>query len=484
MDTMIQSYMEETEDMLQKAEECIIRLEIEDSSADINELFRIAHTIKGSSHMVGYEDIGNLMHRIEDMLDCTRNGSILFDQRIVSLCFEGFDIVKKMLRFKIEPCSFERMDENTLDSLRISENIAMFIKANKKEEEKLEVKQPELGIISTLLKKEPTGKNKYYITFFIEEDAPMISPVILMILRGIEDIGTLVYSSKTDEFFSGGATDTKSTAFEVIMSTDAQEAELYTYFALFYVEKINIINLTRTIHKENDYYFNEIDRTPFIILRVLKSLYDIVFRQPEEFKGKKEERATIESLQAEVTSAFASRKDKRNTERYLKEFSDLFNLIMKLYDGRLRPKEKLFMIGQEQMIKLMDHLYNEIKGKYIIRTYKAEKKEFIQNLNHFIEMIHKATTLIIFIDISRLNILHEIEIKDLIEIKRLLQDQMIEMIMITKGTSARKIMNIFDCIRPIEEFKVFPSEMDAILDIFRSKDSYERISVKAKELEY
>ena len=63
MDTMIESYMEETEDMLQRAEECIIRLEMEYSDLDVNELFRIAHTIKGSSYMVGYEDIGKIMHK-------------------------------------------------------------------------------------------------------------------------------------------------------------------------------------------------------------------------------------------------------------------------------------------------------------------------------------------------------------------------------------------------------------------------------------
>lgn len=100
MDAMIQSYMEETEEMLQRAEECLIQLEMEYSSASVNELFRIAHTIKGSSHMVGYEDIGNLMHKIEDMLDCARNETIPFDEKIASLCFDGLDTVKKCCSLK------------------------------------------------------------------------------------------------------------------------------------------------------------------------------------------------------------------------------------------------------------------------------------------------------------------------------------------------------------------------------------------------
>lgn len=95
MDTLIQSYLEETEDMLQNAEECIIKLETEFSVSEINELFRIAHTIKGSSYMVGYEDIGSLMHKLEDMLDLVRNGSISFNRDITAFYFEGIDIVKK-----------------------------------------------------------------------------------------------------------------------------------------------------------------------------------------------------------------------------------------------------------------------------------------------------------------------------------------------------------------------------------------------------
>jgi len=191
MDAMIQYYMEETEDMLQKAEECLIRLEMEYSSTDVNELFRIAHTIKGSSQMVGYEDIGDIMHKIEDMLDGARNNSILFDQSIVSLCFKGLDMVKKMLQHKKEQGSQEMMDDFINDATRIKEMIEAFIRANKKGGEKNATEESAKGIVSSLLNKKPKGKNRFYITFFIEEDAPMVSPVFMMILKTIGEMGIL-----------------------------------------------------------------------------------------------------------------------------------------------------------------------------------------------------------------------------------------------------------------------------------------------------
>ncbi len=379
MDDMMQAYMEETEDMLQRAEECIIRLEMEYSHGDVNELFRIAHTIKGSSHMVGYEDIGNLMHKIEDMLDCARNGSILFDQSIVSLCFEGLDIVKKILEYKREPGSQEILDNLTSAALRVNEMVEVFIRVNKKVEEKVVIEKPGLGIVSSHFTKKPKGKNKYYITFFFEEDAPMVSPVIMMILNTVEELGTLVYSSVDDSYFSESSGDMDIKTYDIIISTDIDETNLYTYFALFYIEKINIIDLTRSgVEKE----------------------------------------------------------------------------------------------------------HNNSKGNRIVSIFECEGNNFIPRLKNFISMVNKSLTLILLIDLSKLTILTENEVKALIEIKKQLEVQGIEIGFVVEGPYARRIINIFDSITQIEAFHVFGSERDAIVRIFSSEDFALRISKRVEDVKY
>lgn len=485
MDTMIQSYMEETEDMLQKAEECIIRLEMEYLSVDINELFRIAHTIKGSSHMVGYEDIGNLMHKIEDMLDCARNGSILFDQSIVSLCFEGLDTVKKMLQYKKEPGPQALMASLVNAASRINEMVEAFIRANKKEEEKTAAEQPTMGMVSSLLNKKPKGKNKYYITFFIEEDAPMVSPVLIMILKSVEDIGTLVYSSVTDSYFSGCPGDHEIKTFDIILCTDIDEAELYTYFALFYVERINIVDLTRSKLEENDHYFNDSDNTSYIIiLRAFMKLYNILFSQSKEFKINKEELNIIKTLYREAVDAFGRMKNRNKISTFIKDFNELYSLIIKIYGGQVGADEILCSNTQTQMVKLMERAYNYTKGKHIFSIFKSEKDGFMNRLRNFMGMVNKSSTLIILIDFSEFAILHENEVKDLIEIKKQLEDQNIEIGIIAEGSGARRIINIFDSIKPVKEFKVFGSELDAILGLFHSEDCFHRISKKVKDVQY
>jgi len=477
--------MEETEDMLQRAEECIIRLEIEYSSVDVNELFRIAHTIKGSSHMVGYEDIGNLMHKVEDMLDCARNGSILFDQSIVSLCFDGLDAVKKMLQYKKEPGPQEIMEGLVNSASTIREMVEVFIKVNKREEEKSIVIQQEMGIVSSLLNKKAKGKNKYYITFFIEEDAPMVSPILMIILNSFEDIGTLVYSSVGDNYFSGDSSSNEINTFDIIISTDIDEAELYTYFALFYVEKINIVDLTRSILEENDYCFNDTSYTPYVvILRAFMKLYNIFFIQPKEFKINKDEYSIIESLHCEVINAFGNMKNKNKINAFIKNFNEFYSLTLKIYDEQLGTDEKLYSNSHTLIVKLIEKLYNDIKGKYIFSIFKSQKDGFIHSLRNFIGMMNKSSTLIMLIDISKLSILHENEVKDLIEMKRLLEVQDIEINIISDGPDSRKIINIFDSIKSVEEFKVFRSELDAILGMFQSEDFFHRISEKIKDVQH
>lgn len=466
MDVMMQAYMEETEEMLQKAEECIIRLEMDYSAADVNELFRIAHTIKGSSHMVGYEEIGNLMHKIEDMLDCARNGTILFDQRIVSLCFEGLDNVKKLLQYKTEPGSEELMVSLTNSALKISETVEIFIRKNKKEEEKIPVAlKSETGIVSSLLNKEARGENKYYITFFIEEDAPMISPVLLLILQCVETIGTLMYSSVTDTYFDQGSVNAEVKTFDIMICTDIDEAELYTYFALFYVEKVNIVDMSRGKNEDNDHYFNNNYNNSYkTILTTSRKLYNLLFNKTNEF-NKKEELNVIETLHSDAISAFDNIKNE-NMKMFIKDFNEIYRLIIRIYDEKLNNDENIYSDIKSKMIKLLERGYNYTKGKYLFCVFKSEKEEFIHRFKNFIEMVNKSSTLIILIDLSRLELLQENEVKELIEIKKNLEGQEIEIGIIAESPTARRIINIFDSIKPVEEFNVFRSELEAIIGMF------------------
>jgi two-component system chemotaxis sensor kinase CheA len=88
-------FLEETDDILQTLDEDIIKLEKEDQKDDIlQRVFRAAHTLKGSSGMVGHVRMAEVTHAMENLLDKLRNKKIILNPRIVDLLLYSLDILK------------------------------------------------------------------------------------------------------------------------------------------------------------------------------------------------------------------------------------------------------------------------------------------------------------------------------------------------------------------------------------------------------
>ena len=84
MAPMLGVYEAETSELITAFDSIISRVEQEKTfePEDIAELFRCAHTIKGSSAMMGLESLSTLTHRAEDLFDLLRNDPTLADGRI------------------------------------------------------------------------------------------------------------------------------------------------------------------------------------------------------------------------------------------------------------------------------------------------------------------------------------------------------------------------------------------------------------------
>ena len=116
MEGMLDTYLLETESLLDKLDEMLIADEkVGDfSTDDVNEIFRIMHTIKGSSAMMEFTPLSNIAHHIEDMFFFIRDkgiDSLNGDQKseLFDLMFRSEDF----LRGGIEKVKAgEPLDEN------------------------------------------------------------------------------------------------------------------------------------------------------------------------------------------------------------------------------------------------------------------------------------------------------------------------------------------------------------------------------------
>jgi two-component system chemotaxis sensor kinase CheA len=89
---MMGVFLSEAEELLQLLEMGILNLEQQGESPPIiQNIFRIAHTLKGSSAAMGFEEMKQLTHEMENILDKIRNQLLPVTQQVVDILFQCLD---------------------------------------------------------------------------------------------------------------------------------------------------------------------------------------------------------------------------------------------------------------------------------------------------------------------------------------------------------------------------------------------------------
>lgn len=98
MGQYLEIFIEESKEHLQSCNEQLLLLEKNPHDLSIvNEIFRSAHTLKGMSATMGYEDLANLTHKMENVLDAIRNEKIVVTPEILDIVFLAVDDLETMV---------------------------------------------------------------------------------------------------------------------------------------------------------------------------------------------------------------------------------------------------------------------------------------------------------------------------------------------------------------------------------------------------
>jgi two-component system chemotaxis sensor kinase CheA len=91
-------FISESREHLRAMNELIVSLEKEAGNREkIDSLFRSAHSIKGMAASMGYGDIAELAHKIEDLMDKVRKGIMEFESGVADLLLAGADCMEAMI---------------------------------------------------------------------------------------------------------------------------------------------------------------------------------------------------------------------------------------------------------------------------------------------------------------------------------------------------------------------------------------------------
>ncbi len=114
-----QVYIDESEEELDGLVEAILKLEGEPQQAEaLHKAFRMLHSLKGSSGMLGFEVVGNFAHELEDRFERYRSGQAVLDRDTTTLVLKCVDYFRSFLDRLRGGDSFEDDPSGLLDQLR------------------------------------------------------------------------------------------------------------------------------------------------------------------------------------------------------------------------------------------------------------------------------------------------------------------------------------------------------------------------------
>lgn len=120
MNAYLSMFIDESNDHLQSLNENLLRLESEPEELSIvQNIFRSAHTLKGMSATMGFEDLAALTHEMENVLDLVRNSKLKMDSFIFDTLFKGLDALEAMVQDIVDGGTGKADVTSIVESLQI-----------------------------------------------------------------------------------------------------------------------------------------------------------------------------------------------------------------------------------------------------------------------------------------------------------------------------------------------------------------------------
>ena len=94
-----EEFTSEAEELLESLSRDLVDFEAQGQNVRpelVNKIFREVHSLKGLAGMLGFTDISELSHSLEDMLDRLRMGKIAINRELVDLLFDSVDGLNRL----------------------------------------------------------------------------------------------------------------------------------------------------------------------------------------------------------------------------------------------------------------------------------------------------------------------------------------------------------------------------------------------------
>lgn len=190
MENMLDMYLFETNSLLEQLDEILLGAEKAGTftTDDVNEIFRIMHTIKGSSAMMDFSSLMTIAHRIEDLFFFIRENSI--DNISETHRHELFDLMfhsTDCLRAEVSKVENNEPLSTNIDSIIEEINTFLHKISTTSEESDNEEEESDQKVLSAA-SNVPNDGSAFYIRIFFDEGCGMENLRAFMLVTSIKDV--------------------------------------------------------------------------------------------------------------------------------------------------------------------------------------------------------------------------------------------------------------------------------------------------------
>lgn len=244
MNQYLDIFIEESKEHLQNMNQLLLKLEVStDDLSLLNEIFRIAHTLKGMSGTMGYVKMANLTHEMENVLQSIRNKEIDVNEHIIDILFECFDtleeyvneLTKNGVEGDLDPKPLIAKLGGIMDKSNPIHNVTESNLQTVEKQQVEDIAQSEAAFTidieeityNVITKASNSGFNSFKIKVVLNPDCMLKAARAFIVFNTMEKFGEIIKSRPTAE--------------------EIEDEKFDSYFEIIYITKLDSVTVKNEI---------------------------------------------------------------------------------------------------------------------------------------------------------------------------------------------------------------------------------------------
>ncbi|AEH48566.1 chemotaxis protein CheA [Parageobacillus thermoglucosidasius] len=332
MSKYLEIFIDESKEHLQTINEQLLELEkTPEDMTIVNEIFRSAHTLKGMSATMGFEDLANLTHQMENVLDGIRNHKITVTSEILDVVFQAVDHLEAMIMSIAEGGDGKRDVKEVVERLKRIERgelpaeLAAATAAESPSSSASFSQTYGEFEYNVLQQSKEQGFSAYEIRVKLRDDCLLKAARVFMVFEALNEMGEVIKSNPSVEML--------------------EEEQFDQEFVVTVVSKKSAEELYERIMKVSE--IEEVDVVPFDVEERKKT--DAA--EAAQAEARQQEAATVQAKQQKQTKDSSepnvAAKQSASTNKTIRVNIERLDILMNLFEELVIDRGRLEQISRE-----------------------------------------------------------------------------------------------------------------------------------------